>query len=58
MLRQLDRETTPDVQEICRRFINEVRMYSKIDFDYYTVNNEFSKNVLEEINQIVVDNKK
>jgi guanylate kinase len=58
MLRQLDRETTPDVQEICRRFINETRMYSKIDFDYYTVNNEFSKNVLEEINQIVVDNKK
>jgi guanylate kinase len=40
LLRQLNREQNPDVNEIVRRFEADKEEYMKIDFDYIELQNE------------------
>ena len=40
MLRQLNREKSPDVDEINRRYLADKEEYSTIDFDYIELKNE------------------
>ena len=40
MLRQLNREQKPDVDEINRRYLADKEEYSKIDFSYIELQNE------------------
>ena len=36
LLRSLNRETTPDCEEICRRFLTDKKDFEDIPFEYYT----------------------
>ena len=39
LLRSLERETNPDCEEICRRFLADLQDFEVIDFDYLTYYN-------------------
>ena len=43
MLRQLNREENPDVDEINRRYEADKKEYASIDFDYVELRNETAK---------------
>lgn len=36
LFRSLNRETNPDCEEICRRFLTDLRDFEDIPFEYYT----------------------
>jgi guanylate kinase len=55
LLRQLNREENPDVEEVIRRFGTDEEDFSKIDFPYETISNEsaaFSA-VMSELDKLV-----
>lgn len=39
LLRSLNREHEPDCEEICRRFLTDKKDFSKIDFQYFLIDN-------------------
>lgn len=56
LIRQLTRETSPDIDEIVRRYASEKDDYKKIDFEYTTL---FSDGTIDELTNILkktVDN--
>lgn len=56
--RQLDRESYPDCEEICRRFLTDKKDFSEdnITFDYYWVNNSDDLgDTLEQLVSLVKD---
>lgn len=55
MLRLLNRQENPDIDEICRRYVADKESYSKIDFSYYFIENKDLEKAVEEIKNIVKD---
>lgn len=48
LLRQLNREESPDVNEIIRRYKADEEDFMDLDFDYYTVFNDDKNNTMHE----------
>ena len=46
LLRALNREEHPDCLKLCERFIEEDKIFSEFDFDYYVFNNNRQMNEL------------
>ena len=53
LLRALNREQNPNCDEICRRYIADKKDFEKIDFDYYTFDNNNNGNSLSTIDNIL-----
>lgn len=45
LIRSLERESNPDCEEICRRFLADLQDFEEIDFDYLTFYNGSESNL-------------
>lgn len=48
LIRQLNREESPDINEIIRRYKADEEDFMDLDFDYYTVFNDDKKDTMTE----------
>lgn len=53
LLRQLNRENNPDVNEIIRRFKTDTIDFSDLDFDYYELKNETQEDLDNNVQEIL-----
>jgi len=53
MIRLLNRQENPDIDEICRRHVADKEAYSKIDFSFYLIQNKDLEVAVEGIKNIV-----
>jgi guanylate kinase len=53
MLRQLNRETNPDVKEIVRRFGTDLEDFANLNFDYKIIKNDEIGDIEEAVNEII-----
>lgn len=52
LLRQLNRETNPNVDEIIRRFLSDKKDYEKIDLKYYILPNDIENQITDCIERL------
>lgn len=55
LIRQLNRETNPDIDEIFRRYLADKEDFSELNFDYHNINNE-TKEDLEDCIKTIIEN--
>jgi guanylate kinase len=53
MIRLLNRQENPDIDEICRRYVADKESYRDIGFEYYFIENKDLDKAVEEIKNIV-----
>lgn len=53
LLRQLNRENNPDVNEIIRRFITDTEDFNILEFKYFLLLNENESNLIENVEEIL-----
>jgi guanylate kinase len=53
LLRQLNRENNPDVNEIIRRFKTDTTDFSDLDFEYYELKNETQEDLDDNVQEIL-----
>lgn len=53
MLRQLNRETNPDVKEIVRRFGTDLEDFANLNFDYKVIKNDEFDDIEEAVDEII-----
>ncbi|BAO04846.1 guanylate kinase [Clostridium botulinum B str. Osaka05] len=57
LLRSLHREIQPDCQEICRRFLSDIDLFSNIELEVdYCIENKLVYNTVNEIHKIILFN--
>ena len=53
LIRQLNREDNPNVDEVIRRYTTDKEDFSKIDFEYYELTNETQEDLDNNVQEIL-----
>ncbi|MGL4801872.1 MAG: hypothetical protein ACRC18_06375 [Cetobacterium sp.] len=55
LIRSLNREENPNVDEICRRYLADSKDFENVMTDYIVYNNESLENAVQKVKSIIVD---
>lgn len=52
LIRQLNREENPNIEEILRRYTTDKSDFEELDFDYLLINNDYKEDLLEKVDLV------